>query len=42
MVDEDDETSTGRFVAFQVKATSVEEQNCRYVSTRQLAYLAGA
>jgi len=38
IVDEDDETSTGRFVAFQVKATSVEEQNCRYVSERQLDY----
>ena len=38
IVDEEDETSTGRFVAFQVKATSVGEQNCRYVSKRQLAY----
>ncbi|PND30181.1 hypothetical protein C1I89_29885 [Achromobacter pulmonis] len=34
----EDGTSTGRFVAFQVKATSVEEQSCRYVSERQLAY----
>jgi hypothetical protein len=38
IVDEDDETSTGRFVAFQVKATSAGEQTCRYVSKRQLAY----
>lgn len=34
----EDSTSTGRFVAFQVKATSIEEQDCRYVSKRQLAY----
>lgn len=34
----DDRTSTGRFVAFQVKATSAEEQNCRYVSANQLSY----
>lgn len=34
----EDRTSTGRFVAFQVKATSSEEQDCRYVSKRQLAY----
>jgi hypothetical protein len=33
-----DRTSTGRFVAFQIKATSAEEQKCRYVSERQLAY----
>lgn len=34
----DDRTSTGKFVAFQVKATSSEEQDCRYVSQMQLAY----
>ena len=34
----DDRSSTGRFVAFQVKATSKEEKDCRYVSERQLAY----
>jgi hypothetical protein len=33
-----DRTSTGRFVAFQIKATSKEEQHCRYVNARQLAY----
>lgn len=33
-----DRSSTGRFVAFQVKATSQEETNCRYVSEGQLAY----
>lgn len=30
--------STGRFVALQVKATSNEEADCRYVSPRQLQY----
>jgi hypothetical protein len=30
--------STGRFVALQVKATSAEEVNCRYVSLQQLRY----
>jgi hypothetical protein len=30
--------STGRFVALQVKATSVEEVDCRYVSAKQLDY----
>lgn len=34
----DDRSSTGRFVAFQVKATSEEEKGFRYVSKRQLAY----
>lgn len=30
--------STGRFVALQVKTTSADEVNCRYVSPRQLQY----
>lgn len=34
----DTRESTGRFVALQVKATSVEEVNCRYVSQQQLQY----
>jgi hypothetical protein len=34
----EDRTSTGRFVAFQVKATSSDGEDCRYVSKRQLAY----
>lgn len=34
----DDGASTGRFVALQIKATSKEEVNCRYVSARQLKY----
>ena len=34
----DDRSSTGRFVAFQVKATSKEEKNCRYVSETQITY----
>lgn len=34
----DDRESTGRFVALQVKATSAEEVDCRYVSERQLKY----
>ncbi|WP_019101863.1 DUF4365 domain-containing protein [Chromobacterium haemolyticum] len=33
-----DRISTGRFVAFQIKATSGDEQDCRYVSMRQLNY----
>lgn len=35
-----DRASTGRFVAFQIKATSAEERDCCYVSKRQLAYWA--
>jgi hypothetical protein len=34
----EDRESTGRFVALQVKATSTEETNCRYISSRQLKY----
>ncbi|WP_367848912.1 DUF4365 domain-containing protein [Rhodoferax sp. WC2427] len=34
----DDRLSTGRFVAFQIKASSVEEPNCRYVTDEQLQY----
>lgn len=34
----DTRESTGRFVALQVKATSAEEVNCRYVSQQQLQY----
>jgi hypothetical protein len=30
--------STGRFVAFQIKATSAEDRDCCYVSKAQLAY----
>ncbi len=33
-----DRSSTGRFVAFQIKATSSEEMDSRYISERQLAY----
>lgn len=34
----DNRTSTGKFVAFQIKATSQDEVNCRYVSSEQLVY----
>ncbi|MGX8882976.1 DUF4365 domain-containing protein [Methylovorus sp. SPW-M1] len=34
----DERESTGRFVALQVKATSAEEMDCRYVSKKQLKY----
>lgn len=34
----DDRSSTGRFVAFQIKATSSAEPNCRYVTNAQLSY----
>lgn len=34
----DTRESTGRFVALQVKASSAEEVDCRYVSPRQLQY----
>jgi len=34
----DDRISTGRFVAFQVKASSADEPNCRYVTKEQLNY----
>jgi hypothetical protein len=38
IVDEDDETSTGRFVAFQVKATRRTELSiCQQATTRLLA-----
>ena len=33
-----DRTSAGKFVAFQIKATSAEEQDCRYVLNSQLVY----
>jgi hypothetical protein len=34
----DDYESTGRFVAFQIKCTSMEEVDSRYVGSEQLAY----
>lgn len=34
----EDRTSTGNFVAFQVKTSSLDEVNCRYVSKMQLDY----
>lgn len=34
----DDCESTGRFVAIQIKCTSEEEVDCRYVGSHQLAY----
>ena len=34
----EDRSSSGRFVAFQVKTTSREEPNCRYVTVDQLKY----
>lgn len=33
-----DQSGTGQFVAFQIKAISKEEKSCRYVSQRQLDY----
>ena len=33
-----DSTSTGRFVAFQIKASNVNEPDSRYVSQQQLSY----
>lgn len=34
----EDRTSTGKFVAFQIKTTSIGERKCWYVTDRQLEY----